>query len=202
MTEQNGAEFRWTKPRADAALLLAEDELSDAAIAEKVGIGRTTLFTWKQHPDFQARIKEHIAELEASILRYAIAKKRNRVARQNADWERLERIREERANNPEMGGVSGDDTGLLIRQYKVIGTGHNAQTIEEIVVDTGLVKARSELEKHTAGELDQTPAMKVRHGGDPDNKEPIRHEVKTFGDLVDLARHDAEGGAADPEPGG
>jgi hypothetical protein len=201
MALQNLTEFRWNKARNDAALLLAEDELTDTAIAEKVGTTRQTLHTWKQHPDFKARIAEHIAELEASVLRYAIAKKRNRVGRQNADWERLERIRELRADNPALGGVEGDETGLMIRQFKVIGTGHNAQTIEEYVVDTALVKARSDLEKQAAGEVGDDPPVKVRHGGDPDAP-PMQHEVKTFGDLVDLIKRDAGRGASDPRPGG
>jgi hypothetical protein len=187
MAEQNGTEFKWSKARNDAALLVAEDDLTDIAIAEKIGIGRTTLFMWKQHPDFQARVKQHIADLEASVLKYAIAKKRNRVARQNADWERLERIRELRADNPALGGVEGDETGLMIRQFKVIGTGHNAQTIEEYVVDTALVKARTDLEKQAAGEVGDEPPLKVRHGGDPDNPTPIEQRG-TFTILIDSRR--------------
>ena len=44
----------------------------------------------------------------------------------------------------------------------------------------------------------------VRHrvGGDPDNPTPIQHEVKTFGDLVDLIQRDSGGRAPDPRPGG
>lgn len=187
MAEQNGTEFRWNKARNDAALLVAEDDLTDTAIAEKVGIGRTTLFMWKQQPEFQARVKQHIADLEAAVLKYAIAKKRNRVARQNADWERLERIREQRADNPALGGVAGDETGLMIRQFKVIGTGHNAQTIEEYVVDTALVKARSDLEKQAAGEVGDDPPVKHRVGGDPDNPTPIEQRG-TFTILIDSRR--------------
>jgi hypothetical protein len=144
---------------------------------------------WKQHPDFQSRVKQHIADLEASVLKYAIAKKRNRVARQNADWERLERIRELRADNPALGGVEGDETGLMIRQFKVIGTGHNAQTIEEYVVDTALVKARTDLEKQAAGEVGDEPPVKMRHaiGGDPDNPTPIEQRG-TFTIQIDSRR--------------
>jgi hypothetical protein len=191
MALQNLTEFRWNKARNDAALLLAADEKTDTEIAEAVGVSRQTLHTWKQHPDFQAKIKEHIAEFEASIKRYAIAKRRNRVARQNADWERLERVREMRANNPAFGGVAGDETGLLVQQWKVIGTGHNAQTVQEVVVDTALVKARSELEKHTAGELDQTPPTRVRHGGD-DSAPPIETHNRTEVQIVDADAYNRE----------
>lgn len=197
--------FTWNSRRAIAALRVAEDEMRDEDIAAEAGITRQGLTKWKQQPEFQARVKEHIADLEASVLRYAIAKKRNRVRRQNADWERLERIREQRADNPVLGGVPGDETGLMIRQYKVIGTGHNAQTIEEYVVDTALVKARSDLEKQAASEVGDDPPVRHRVAGDPDNPTPIATQSSVMlyipangreeaGDGNDLTEDDAASG--------
>jgi transposase-like protein len=199
---ENVSIFKWTDERARAALLVAEDELSDIQIAQKVDITDRTLYRWKEHPDFQARVKQHIADLEASIKRFAIAKKRNRVGRQNADWLRLQQIREERAGNPAMGGVPGDETGLMIRQFKVIGTGMNAQTIEEYVVDTGLVKAQSELEKQAAGEVGDDPPVRLRHGGDPDNPTPIRSEsnVVIFIPATEEVDIDGDDDGESPDP--
>jgi hypothetical protein len=194
---ENGSDFTWTKTRSDAAILVAADELTDIEIAAKLNIGARTLYNWKAAPEFQERVKEKVAELDAAITKFAIAKRRNRVARQNADWERLERVREMRADNPALGGVAGDETGLLVQQWKVIGTGHNAQTVQEIVVDTALVKARSELEKHTAGELDQTPPTRVRHGGDADA--PPIETRQTFTIKIDRRQDDDRDDASEPD---
>lgn len=172
---QKFTEFVWTKPRSDAALMLAEDEFSDARIAEKVGVTRRGLAKWKQHPDFTARIQEHVADLEASVKQFAIAKKRNRVARQNADWLRLQVVREERAASPDMAAVPGGSTGLLVKQYKVIGAGPSAQLVEEYVLDTGLVRSQGELEKQAAGEVGDD-ATRVQIGGIPGGA-PIRAEM-------------------------
>ena len=56
----NGSKFAWTGQRERAALLLAEDELSDEKIAEHVGIGSRTLWRWKTYPEFTDRIAEHV----------------------------------------------------------------------------------------------------------------------------------------------
>jgi hypothetical protein len=153
MTEQNGTEFRWNRARADAAWLLAEDDLTDVAICEAVGIGRTTLFTWKQHPDFAAKIAENIALIDAAMMKLAIAKKHKRVASLDRDWRRMERVQEARA--VEHDDVPGGDTGLLVRQIKQIGAGRDVQIVEEYVVDTALLKEKRETMKQAATELGQ-----------------------------------------------
>ena len=40
--------FPWTHARAEAAVLVAEDAVTDEEIAAKVGVSRRTLTTWKQ----------------------------------------------------------------------------------------------------------------------------------------------------------
>lgn len=168
-TPQNTPKFQWTRARVKAALLCAEDDLTEEQIATSVGVNRKTLYDWRMNADFQTRVKQHIAELEAAVLKFAIAKKRNRVARQNADWMRLQQIREERAEDPTMRHVPGGETGLVVRQLKMLGVGINAEVIEEFVFDAALVKAQSELEKQASGEVGDDPPIKLRHGGDPEN---------------------------------
>lgn len=157
---QNGTGFQWTKARADAAVLLAENDLSDQAIAERVGVGRMTLFRWRQHPEFAARIAEHVAEFEAATLRYEIAKRRRRVAALQGRWDKLHAIIEQRAER--YGGAApGSDTGLLVRQYKSIRSGTSKlgdpeyETVEDWALDATLLKELREHEKQAAQEVGQ-----------------------------------------------
>jgi hypothetical protein len=145
--------FRWTRPRLAAALLLAEDELSDAEIAERVGVARSTLSTWKANPEFAAQVGDHIGQLQAAMLRYRIAKKRQRARVLDELHTKLLTVIEERAgSNP---GVAGDETGLILHQIKSVGGGPNAQIIDEYVVDTGTVREIRALEEQAAKELGQ-----------------------------------------------
>lgn len=147
--------FAWTGQRLRAAELLAEDELTDLVIAETVGISDRQLRNWKQHPEFRAKVEELTLTLERAMLRFAIAKRRKRIERQNADWQRLDQMRRERAVDPTMQHIPGASTGLIVRRYKAIGTGRDQQVVEEYEVDTALLNHLLALEKHTAQELGQ-----------------------------------------------
>lgn len=150
----SGQKFTWTGARERAALMVAEDELTDAEIAEAVGISRQGLVKWKQHPEFQARIAEHVKTLEASVMRYAIAKKRKRVERLNRDWLRIQQVFDERAE--EMGNeAAGGSTGILQRTVKVVGAGSAQQTIEEYSIDTAALRELRGLEEQAAKETGQ-----------------------------------------------
>lgn len=61
-------------------MLLAEDRLTDAAIAKKVGIGATKLYEWKRHPDFAAKVSELTDELMDRARRSGIARLDRRMA--------------------------------------------------------------------------------------------------------------------------
>ena len=63
-----------------AAVLLAEDELTDEVIAASVGVTRRALTKWKQQPQFQALVSDHVGRIQASALKFPIAKKHKRVA--------------------------------------------------------------------------------------------------------------------------
>lgn len=73
------ANFTWTKPKERAAKLLAEDELTDDAIAQEVGISPAGLALWKKHPDFQARMQQHVDAFRARIFRTGFARKEKRI---------------------------------------------------------------------------------------------------------------------------
>lgn len=158
-----------------AALLLAEDELSDEQIAAEVGIVRKTLHNWKQDPDFAAQVGDHVGQIQAGMLRLAIAKKYKRVARLDEMEQRLWQIVEERAadaavkaantgqSDAIMRGIfpgsddtpPGAGTGLVTKTLKQIGAGRNAQMIEEYGVATGLVSSIMALHQQAAKELGQ-----------------------------------------------
>lgn len=185
---QNVPAFQWTKPRLEAAALVAENALSEERIAEAVGVDRRTLFRWRQVPEFQARVAEHIAELEAATLRYGIAKRRRRVAALDDRWNRLQRVIEERAADPKMADVPGGTTGLVVRQVKLVKVYTSSEDeppgddeassetevlysakrdvqVEEYTVDAPLLKEIRATEEQASKELGQW-VEKQEHSGE------------------------------------
>ena len=171
---QNVPRFPWTKVRTDAAVLVAENALNDADIADRLGVSRKTLFRWRQHPEFSARVADHVSDFEASTLRYEITRRRRRVAALQGRWEKLQAIVEQRA------GCFGDDapgadTGLLVRQYRSIRSGTSEsgdpeyETVTEWVLDAPLLKELRETEKQAAQEVGQWTEKRevVGPGGGP-----------------------------------
>ncbi len=169
--------FRWTKRSERAAALVAEDRLTDEAIAEKVGIAKRTLERWKDAPDFAARVAEHVERFRVVVRSRGIAVIENRVQALQERWDLMKQIIRERAQAPEMAEVPGGSTGLLVRQIKLVKvygsdedeppgddeategeTLHSLKLsvpVEEFVLDTGLLRELREHEKQAAQELQQ-----------------------------------------------
>lgn len=152
---QSGTEFKWNKPKEEAAQLLAEGELVDEEVAEKTGISRRQIIRLKQSPEFAARVEEITKDLGDIALRRAIARRSRRVAALNSRWLAMQRVIEERGADPSMADVPGGTTGLIVRQYKGVGGGDNFSMVEEYEVDTGLLRELREHEKQAAQELGQ-----------------------------------------------
>jgi hypothetical protein len=77
--EQNETEnrpFAWTPARKTALELLVEDQLTDEAIAHKVGVCRRTLSYWKTHPDFMAAAERMVDVYAATLRRDAVRRLR------------------------------------------------------------------------------------------------------------------------------
>lgn len=144
-----------TSPKARAAILVAEDELTDEEIARVVGVTRRTLTTWKRQPAFAAVVGDHIGQLQAGMLRLAIAKKRRRLAVLDDLHAKALRVIAARSTDESLAEFAGGETGLLVRQVKVVGTGAMAREIEEAAVDTGLIREIRALEEQAAKELGQ-----------------------------------------------
>jgi hypothetical protein len=141
--------------RIKAAVLVAEDHLTDEEIAAEVGISKRQLEYWKAHPDFMARVDGHIKAADAEISRKGIARQMRRVQAQDDRWRRMRAVIDARGDDPDLAAAPGGDTGLLVRQQKALGGGDNFQVVEEFAVDTGLLRELRELEKQAAQELGQ-----------------------------------------------
>ncbi|HEU0165846.1 MAG TPA: hypothetical protein VFQ54_12445, partial [Thermomicrobiales bacterium] len=60
---------------------------------------------------------------------------------------------------------AGGGTGLILRQYKQVGSGRDAQLVEEYVVDTATVRQIQSLHEQAAKELGQWTEKVNMSGG-------------------------------------
>jgi hypothetical protein len=163
------SEFKWTGQKEEAARLVAEDTLTDEQIAAEVGVVKMTLARWKRDPAFAARVDEHLEAFRQVVRRRGIAVVERRVSALQDRWLRMQRVIAERAEEMD-GEIAGGGTGLLVRQYKSIGSGENARLEREYHVDTGLLKELREHEKQAAQELGQwTERKDLTTDGEPFN---------------------------------
>jgi hypothetical protein len=105
--------------RADrAAALVAEDALTDAQIAEAVGIAKATLERWKRRPEFQASVDAIRSRTRAALIRRGIAERQNRVDVLDDLLGRMRGVVAARAI--EHAAVPGGDTGMLVRTARLV----------------------------------------------------------------------------------
>ena len=173
----NVRNFKWDARKEAAALRVAEGEQSDTAIAEQAGVTDRQLRRWKENPEFMARVQELERDLSDVAARFAVAKRRRRVAALDERWHALQRIITERAEkysaDPELMDVPGGKTGLLVRTVKSIGGGMSAREVEEFAVDTGLLKQLLDVEKQAAIEAGQWAEKRELSGPDGQSLPPV-----------------------------
>ena len=176
--------FAWSGRADRAAVLVAEDLRTDVAIAAEAGIAERQLRRWKNHPDFAARVDQIRAELRAAVVAEGIANRQNRVDALNQRWQRMQMVIDARAI--EHADVAGGNTGLLVRQVKLVKiystttspddvdepdeadvliSAKMSEQVAEYAVDTGLLKELREHEKQAAQELGQW-TEKQEHTGE------------------------------------
>jgi hypothetical protein len=143
------------KRRERAAILLAEDRLSDKKIGELCGIHETTLNKWKRRPEFKERIAELTQIFADRALKQGLAQRDRRVAVLVQMHDKLLQIVEERAADPNIASVPGGKTGLVVRTMKGIGKGKEFRLVEQFQADTRLVKELRGVEEQIARELGQ-----------------------------------------------
>ena len=151
--EQTMPDFEWTKQSEEVAQLVAVGELSDAQIAGRVGLCRTTVWHWRRNPEFAARVDGLVDDFRKVLRLRALSRLERRVDRLNRDWLKLQRIIAERAEDPDMQDVPGGSTGLLVKTQKAIGNGENVRFVNEYAVDLGTLRELREIEKQAAQEL-------------------------------------------------
>lgn len=147
--------WRWDARKEQAALLIAEGELSFDEIAVRLNTGRRTLYDWLEHEEFAARVKEHTTRLGQLAERFVIARRAARLSSKQQRWRKLQCIIDARAADPSHARAPGGGTGLLVRHQKMLGSGDNATLVEEFEVDTGLLKEMRDLETESAKECGQ-----------------------------------------------
>ena len=167
---QNVTEKPMDAKRERAAVLVAEDDLSDEQIAESVGTTRRTLDRWKHTEPFMARVQEHRDAWRAAVMAEGIANRINRVNALNDRWRGMQQVIAERAADTSSGTYTtaltedgkteriiapGWSTGLLVRTEKQIGAGDRAVHVIEFAVDTGLLREMRAHEEQAAKELGQ-----------------------------------------------
>ena len=139
-----------------AALLVAQGELTYVQIAELVDITRETLWAWRKEPEFERLVQEHIVELVDVVREFGIGKLHYRVRARDRRHKLLMSVIDERAKcAPGAAIAPGAATGLLVHTVKSIGSGENAEKIDEYKVDVGLLAELRALEFETAKELGQ-----------------------------------------------
>lgn len=181
MTLKTGSgKFPLNGRREEAALLLAEDRLTDVEIAARAGVTDRQLRVWKAHPLFAARVAEHAAALAEAVRGRGIADRQNRVDALSDRWERMQAVITARAGEY-AGAAPGADSGLLVRAVKLVKVyeavrrdggaefdqvgagspgdlltpGAATHEVTEWAVDTGLLRELREHEKQAAQELGQ-----------------------------------------------
>jgi hypothetical protein len=183
--QRNATPFTWTIAREKAAALLADGELTDREIAAQVGVDRPTLWRWRQHPDFAARVRSILERAAEELERHAIALKNRRMAGYDRRWRALQQVIEERAADPSMEGVPGGRTGLLVRTLKTVGSGEAARQVEEYRLDAALLKELRELERQAAEEAGQWTTRAEVHA-------QVLAGVSVIPDLPELLKMPAE----------
>jgi hypothetical protein len=144
--------MRMTAIRLEAATLVAEDRLTDDAIAAQLGIHRATLARWKNNAAFAAKVQQHATRLSDHALNHGIARKDNRLSVLQEMHNRLLRTIEERAADPAMAQVPGGKTGLIVRKGLVSS---GKLVAYEYAVDIATLKELRAIGEQAARELGQ-----------------------------------------------
>ena len=150
--------------RSACLALMLDPQLSDTEIARRLStpaqpVSRqiTNAFRHRHRVDLQASIEAAVA----LALDPAITRKAERLAAKNERWFGLKAVVAERGADKSMAGVPGGKTGLVVRQYKMLGSGEYGEVREEYRVDTGLLEAANALERSAAEEMGQLPRPEV-----------------------------------------
>ena len=143
-----------SRRQEQAALLVAEDKATDAAIASRMGIAKRTLERWKGKPDFAARVEQHRAAWHRAATQEGMADGVGRIRALKERVAGLSRVIEERAADPHFQPVPGGRTGFLTQRARIVGSGEKARVVWEHPLDVALLRELRALERQLAQEVD------------------------------------------------
>lgn len=161
MTQEFEA-FWKDKRRAEAAQLVADGELTDEQIAERLGKSRSWLARLKRQGTFMARVLLIVDKQRRDVEAEGIVLRQNRVNALNDRWRKMQVIVQERAADPKFQDVPGYKTGLMMHTVKSLGHG---VIVDLYALDGGLLGELRAHEEQAAKELGQW-TEKFEHGGD------------------------------------
>jgi phage terminase small subunit len=102
--------------------------------------------------DVRSRIAELRHEIESHFIRLRITEREERLKAKQWLWDLVRQAITYRA----LGDFAKmHATGIVRRRYKSVGTGNNAQIVEEYEIDTGAVEALNSIERRAAIETGQ-----------------------------------------------
>lgn len=185
----------------DIAMLAGE---SDSAIARKWGLTQTAatihrakhLVTSPANMS-PARREEH----DAALAKFALSKKAARVGELEKLYQRITRVMD--ARSAEYTHLPGGDSGLIGLKLRSIGTGENAQVVEDAVFDSALAQQAREVLKAIAGEMgewDITGAGARAANDSGATSITVIQAVSGPGETRQVIAADARPGAAKPLP--
>ena len=161
-------------------MLLAEDRLTDAVIAKRVGVSSSRLYEWKRHPDFSSKVQLLTTDLIERARRRGLARLDRRIDRYTKRAKQFDMIVSDRANDMK-GEVPGGRSGFLVRTPKRVlvttttvnidSDGIDREEVEttteeryEYPFDAALAREMRELEKLIAQEVGDF-TDRVEHSG-------------------------------------
>jgi transposase-like protein len=139
----------------NAAELLARGDATQQAVALRVGVRPETMTRWLALPAFVEHLETEREAIRAAIRAEGIVNKQNRIDAYNERWLKMQTVIAERAESPDMQQVPGGKTGLLVKTWKQVGSGPDAQLVAEYSVDTGTLAEMRATEKQAGQELGQ-----------------------------------------------
>lgn len=147
---QNVTEPTLTGPQLRAAVLSAEDELTDEQIAAACNVSRRTLARWRELPEFAAEVEAQKAAILAKALRLPVARKAHRLKVLNELHDKALAVIAARAD--EGLDAAGSDTGLIVRDVKAVGAGRDAEIVDVFAVDVALMREIRGIQEQAAKE--------------------------------------------------
>jgi hypothetical protein len=124
-----------TTQQLEAVPLVAEGVLTDVQIALRVGIDRRTLARWKRRESFEQAVADLRQAAYSALRKHGIGNRDVRLLHYADQMQRLFRIRDERAADPQYQDVPGWTTGLLKVEVKGVGYAKDMQIVTQFDID-------------------------------------------------------------------